>query len=134
MWFLIRAAFWLSIVFALLPWPEGSRLKLSPPGAMWSRTSDAVGAALSNARAAGEKVCMGSPVACLNAAVRLEQIAPGKRTEDSNPASSAARQPSAPPPGEIRPQPAGEIKTRASAQRKAPPLEVKAALSSPPAR
>ena len=57
MWFLIRSAFWLSIVFALLPWPEDSGLGSSPPAAIWSRTRDAIGAALGKARAASEKIC-----------------------------------------------------------------------------
>ena len=110
MWFLIRAAFWLSIVFALLPWPDNSGFGSSPPAAIWSRTRDAIGAALGKARAAGDKICTDSPLACLKAAARLDQFAADKRADDGAHGAGAARKP---------PPPAGQLK---------------AALSGPPPR
>lgn len=103
MWFLIRSAFWLSIVFALLPWPEDSGLGSSPPAAIWSRTRDAIGAALGKARAASEKICTDSPLACLETAARLDQFATGRTPDGDAAAMSAARPSAAAPGGEIKP-------------------------------
>lgn len=88
MWFLIRCAFWLSIVFALLPWPDNSGFGSSPPAAIWSRTRDAIGAAIVKARAAGEKICTDSPLECLKAAAQLDQYAADQRVE-GGPAAGA---------------------------------------------
>jgi hypothetical protein len=121
MWFLIRAAFWLAIVFAALPWPDGSAVSFSPPVAMWSRTRDAIGAALGKARAEGEKICMNAPVPCLKAAARIEGIIVEKKEPPAN---------AAPP---LAPK-ADEPKTQANAQQKRSPAPVKvqaAAGSSP---
>ncbi len=116
MWFLIRAAFWLSIVFALLPWPEDSGLQSSPPVAIWSRTRDAIGAAIGKARADSTKICTDSPLACLKAAVRLDQFAADKA---ANMAGAAGLGP-------------GEIKAPSASQAKAPsPSLFKTAPASP---
>jgi len=143
MWFLIRSAFWLSIVFALLPWPDDSGFGSSPPAAIWSRTRDAIGAALGKARAAGEKICTDSPLACLKAAARLDQFAADRRAEDAAPGgASAARLSPAAPGGEIKAPPTGQ-RTTAASQAKAPPTSlaktppadpIKAVLSSLPPR
>jgi hypothetical protein len=132
MWFLIRAAFWLSIVFALLPWPDNG-FGSSPPAAIWSRTRDAIGAALGKARAAGEKICTDSPLACLKAAARLDQFAADKRADDGAHGAGAARQP--PLRSELQAPPASQAKAPPASQAKAPPAgQLKAALSNPPPR
>ena len=138
MWFLIRSAFWLSIVFALLPWPEDSGLGSSPPAAIWSRTRDAIGAALGKARAASEKICTDSPLACLKAAARLDQFATDKRPDGDAAAKSAAKPSPAPPGGEINPPPVQRTLVAAQAnpaKAKTPPADpIKAMLDNPPAR
>ncbi|MGO9674440.1 MAG: hypothetical protein ACLPSF_09795 [Methylocella sp.] len=101
MWFLIRSAFWLSIVFALLPWPDNAGFGSSPPAAIWTRTRDSIGAALGKARAAGEKICADSPLACLKAAARLDPFAADRRADDDAHAAGAAR-PAPPPAGRLK--------------------------------
>jgi hypothetical protein len=139
MWFLIRSAFWLSIVFALLPWPDDSGFGSSPPAAIWSRTRDAIGAALVKARVAKEKICTDSPLACLKAAVRLDQLAADRLPEGDAAATSAARQSPAAPGGEIKAPPTGQRTMAAgqanSAKAKTPPADpINAVLSNPPPR
>jgi hypothetical protein len=133
MWFLIRAAFWLSIVFAALPWPQGSGLRPSTPDAIWSGIRSSIAAALGKARAAGEKLCMDSPVACLKAAAQIEKFAPEGRADETRAGASAARRPAGAQTGEIGPPPAGAISVRAGAQHGPAPVQVKAALP-PPSR
>jgi len=68
MFFLLRSAFWLSIVFSAMPWNgEGS-----PAGN--PRLLDAArGAAISTAKAAGE-YCSATPAECLLAAQKLHAL------------------------------------------------------------
>jgi hypothetical protein len=138
MWFLIRSAFWLSIVFALLPWPEDAGLGSSPPAAIWSRTRDAIGAALGKARAASEKICTDSPLACLKAAARLDRLATDRTPDGDAAATSAARPPAITQGGEIKPPSAQRNSVAAFAARgkaKTPPADpIKAMLDNPPPR
>ena len=138
MWFLIRSAFWLSIVFALLPWPEDSGLGSSPPAAIWSRTRDAIGAALGKARAASEKICTDSPLACLKAAARLNQFATDRTPGGDAAATSAERPSSSAPGGELKPPPLQRTSVAAQAapaKAKTPPADpIKALLDNPPPR
>jgi hypothetical protein len=126
MWFLIRAAFWLSVVFALLPWPEDSGVRPSAPAAIWSRSRDAIGAALGKVQAASAKVCGESPLACLETAAGLAQVVAAKRPESAD-AASRPQSPAA----ETVPTRATDLKTRPDAQHKAPPRPVKAGDGEP---
>ncbi len=74
MWFLIRAAFWLSVVFAFLPWPENSLIR-QISAALQSGTKAAVMAAIDEARTRSAKACADAPSVCFEAAARLGQFA-----------------------------------------------------------
>ena len=131
MWFLIRCAFWLSIVFALLPWPDNSGFGSSPPAAIWSRTRDAIGAAIVKARAAGEKICTDSPLECLKAAAQLDQYAADQRVE-GGPAAGGAAKPSSTPGGDAKALPTTQSKSASA--RSSPAGQLKAASTAPPER
>lgn len=131
MWFLIRCAFWLSIVFALLPWPDNSGFGSSPPAAIWSRTRDAIGAAIVKARAAGEKICTDSPLECLKAAAQLDQYAADQRVE-GGPAAGGAAKPSSTPGGDAKALPTTQPKSASA--RSSPAGQLKAASSALPER
>jgi hypothetical protein len=132
MWFLIRCAFWLSIVFTLLPWPEGSGFGSSPPAAIWSRTRDAIGEAIVKARAASEKICTDSPLECLKAAARLDQYATTDQRAEGAPAAGSAAKRSSAPGGDVKAPQAAQPKTASARNPSAGQL--KAASSAPPPR
>jgi hypothetical protein len=132
MWFLIRSVFWLSIVFALLPWPDNSGFGLSLPAGIWFRTRDIIGAAIGKARTASEKVCTDSPLACLGAA-RLGQFAADRRADISHEASAAAR-PAAAAGSEVGLL-TGQYQAFSTGPTKAPSApHAKAPLTGPPSR
>ncbi len=89
MWFLMRAIFWLSIVFSLMPWPEESGLHSSPV-TVWTKARDAVGSAIRQARTDSEKICRDSPIACLEAATKLGQFAADKPTDEAKQRTAAS--------------------------------------------
>lgn len=92
MWFLIRCAFWLTIVFVSIDWGQDADPKLSSPAAVWSTAREFLGKSLEQARAQGEKACADAPVSCLQAATRISQIGAEKRPEvkAKAPATTAA--------------------------------------------
>lgn len=94
MWFLVRSAFWLSIVFALLPWPDDPGFRLAPPVAIWFRTRDAIGAALGRARATAGKTCTNSPLTCFEAAARIGGFAADGRAQEATKELNTVRPPS----------------------------------------
>lgn len=83
MWFLIRAVFWLSIVFALMPWPESAGLRSS--ATIWTGARGVIGAAIGQARIKGQQLCTDAPVACLEAATKLDQLTANRRPEEARP-------------------------------------------------
>ncbi|ACK50619.1 conserved hypothetical protein [Methylocella silvestris BL2] len=96
MWFLIRSVFWLSIVFAFLPWPENSLIgQIS--AALQSGAKAAIMAAIDEARTTGASACAKAPAACLEAAARLGQFAAGSAASLSVGALSAEAKPKPPP-------------------------------------
>ncbi len=84
MWFLIRAAFWLSIVFALMPWPRESGLR-SLSVALWTEAGHAAAAIIRQARSEGEKICTNSPAACLGVAAKLGGLSAQRRAQPETP-------------------------------------------------
>ncbi|VFU10353.1 hypothetical protein [Methylocella tundrae] len=96
MWFLIRAVFWLSIVFALMPWPEGAGLHSST--AIWTGARNAIGAAVGQARAKSQQLCTDAPIACLEAAAKLGQLTVDKRPDEARPKAEVKTVPAGGPP------------------------------------
>jgi hypothetical protein len=91
MWFLIRCAFWLTIVFTSIDWPQDAGPKLSMSAAIWSAAREFMGKSLEQARAQGEKACANAPVACLEAAARISQVTVEKRPDVKAKAPTTAR-------------------------------------------
>lgn len=112
MWFLIRSAFWLSIVFTLLPWPEDSGLRSFPPVAIWLRARDTIGSVLGKAHTAGEGVCAVSPIACLAEAAHIGRFG---AADIGTPAGQRKTAPG----DTVKPQQSDLAKTAAGARSKA---------------
>ncbi|WP_036260548.1 hypothetical protein [Methylocapsa aurea] len=79
MLFLIRSAFWLTIVFASMSWPDDVPQQISSAATNLPKTQEILTRTLVNARAGIGKACFEAPAACLEAAARLSQIAGDKR-------------------------------------------------------
>lgn len=75
MLFLVRAIFWLTIVFASMPWPGDDRPRLPASAGLWPKVWESFGAALDEASAWGQKACAGAPAACFEAAAHASQAA-----------------------------------------------------------
>jgi hypothetical protein len=72
MFFLLRAAFWLAIVFAWLPWSEDiqapERAEIAP------KAREILGKAVEHVRAGVDKACLNAPAACLEAAASVGRM------------------------------------------------------------
>jgi len=75
MLFLIRCAFWLTIVFASMPWPED----IPPPAIATSKGAPMAGDILREARDQAwikfGSACVSAPIACWRTAMQLRDIA-----------------------------------------------------------
>lgn len=74
MWFLVRALFWLSLVFLLLPWPKESTLR-EISDALRAGAGAAIVATLEDMRAGAMKACAQTPENCFKAAAELGALA-----------------------------------------------------------
>ncbi len=79
MFFLLRVAFWLAILFAWLPWPEEIRPR--QPGEIVPKARDIFGKAVEHARAGLDKACLDAPAACLEAAASVGRLAAETRRD-----------------------------------------------------
>ncbi len=68
MWFLLRAAFWLSIVYAAIFWPQDP---LTGPSGITRKAQGLLGQTIATARAEAEKACLRAPGNCLERAMGL---------------------------------------------------------------
>lgn len=77
MFFLLRCAFWLTIVYAAIFWPKD----FDPKGAaeILPKTRQLAGAALEQAGAGIARACVSAPAACLEAAGNLNLTASAVR-------------------------------------------------------
>lgn len=81
MWFVLRAIFWLTIVYGSIFWPNDK----SGPFHAFARVAHAAKMALGHGTGTAEaevaKVCARAPQACLEGAARLGRMAGQERTE-----------------------------------------------------
>lgn len=80
MWFLLRAVFWLSIVFASISWPQGPAAPVRVLASGAGKVQDVLGKAAAKAQAGVEEACLRAPSTCLNAAARLNRLTEGPRS------------------------------------------------------
>jgi len=92
MFFLIRVAFWLTIVFSAMAWPQDQRSDLSAPG-LWPKALGMVGKVAEEVGAWGKKACVKTPLACLEAANNMRQIAADDRLQGKARASGVGLSP-----------------------------------------
>ncbi len=80
MFFLLRAMFWLAILFAALPWPDDVR----PPTRAQSapKPQDIFAKALEQARAGVERACLDAPAACAEAAADASRLLASDKRQD----------------------------------------------------
>lgn len=71
MWFVVRAVFWLSIVYASIFWPQQP---VMGPSGIARKAQDLLGQTIAMAQAEAEKACLQSPSACLEGALRLGPV------------------------------------------------------------
>jgi hypothetical protein len=71
MWFLVRAVFWLSIVYASIFWPNEP---VTGPSGMVRKAQDLLGKTIAMAQAEAQKACLRSPGACLEGALALSPV------------------------------------------------------------
>jgi hypothetical protein len=71
MWFLVRAVFWLSIVYAAIFWPNEP---VTGPSGMVRKAQDLLGKTIAMAQAEAQKACLRSPGACLEGALTLSPV------------------------------------------------------------
>lgn len=77
MFFLLRAAFWLAIVFASMSWPDDVRPPA--PAQIAPKAREILGKMLEQAGAGADKACLSAPGACLEAAAGLSRLVGEKR-------------------------------------------------------
>ena len=73
MFFLLRSAFWLSVVFSAMNWPEDCGPMLSPQTELKAVASQL----LTNATSEATKACTASPRECLELASKLHSFQAG---------------------------------------------------------
>jgi hypothetical protein len=75
MLFVIRAVFWLSIVFYFLPWPEDPIASLPAKSEVQSAAQDIWGCIVAKAQTAAERESLHLPEACLKGAAQPDRRA-----------------------------------------------------------
>jgi hypothetical protein len=89
MFFLLRVAFWLAIVFAFLPWPEDVRPPA--PAEVAPKAREILGKLFEQASAGAARACLEAPGACLEAAAGVSLVGAEKRGDaKSKPRSDGA--------------------------------------------
>lgn len=79
MLFLLRSIFWLSIVFASIPWPGGSHDLVMAKARTARGAKDMLGQMTGIAQAGVGEACLRAPAACLEGAMQLNRMIAGQR-------------------------------------------------------
>jgi hypothetical protein len=79
MLFLLRSIFWLSIIFASIPWPGGPVALVMPKARATRGVQDILGQMIGIAQAGSGEACLRAPAACLEGAIHFNRMVAGQR-------------------------------------------------------
>jgi hypothetical protein len=79
MLFLLRSIFWLSIIFASIPWPGGPVALVMAKARAAGGVQDILGRMIGIAQGGSGEACLRAPAACLEGAIHLNRMVAGQR-------------------------------------------------------